>query len=313
MTKNNQLAFIFPGQGSQSIGMSAALAEKFPVVKEAYAEASSVLGYDLWKLEQEGPEPDLNMTARTQPALLAASFAVWRVWQACGGAQPAFMAGHSLGEYSALVCAGSIAFKDAIRLVADRGTYMQEAVPQGTGGMAAILGLDDEQVIALCKDAAQGQSVAAANFNTPGQVVIAGHREAVERALQLAAATGAKRSVLLPVSVPSHCELMKPAADRLTQRIAAINVVQPVVPVIHNVDVTSRSDAGDIRQALVEQLYRPVRWVEIIEFLTQQGVTTVVECGPGKVLSGLVKRINRELNIYPVFDPVSLDKALTSI
>lgn len=304
------LALVFPGQGSQSIGMLSALSEQHSEVKNVFSSASQVLGFDLWALVQNGPEADLNLTHNTQPAMLAAGVATWKVWQSKNGKAPAFMAGHSLGEYTALVCAGAINFEDAVSLVADRGRFMQEAVPEGVGAMAAILGLDDDAVIGVCKDSGQNEVVNAVNFNAPGQVVIAGHKDAVARATELAKEKGAKRAVILPVSVPSHCELMKPAADRLAERLKNIEIKKPVVPVINNVDVTASDDADKIRDALTRQLYMPVRWVEVVQKMEASGVDTLVECGPGRVLVGLNKRIAKAMNALPVFDPESLDKAL---
>ncbi|KAB7627618.1 ACP S-malonyltransferase [Alkalilimnicola sp. S0819] len=311
MTQDTKLAVVFPGQGSQSLGMLADLAAQYPQVQQTFAEASEALGYDLWELVQNGPEADLNSTDRTQPAMLAAGVSVWRLWQARGGAEPAFLAGHSLGEYSALVCADALGFADAVRLVADRGRFMQEAVPQGQGAMAAILGLDDEQVRAACEQAAQGEVVEAVNLNAPGQVVIAGAAAAVERAIEAANGLGAKRAMALPVSVPSHCALMEPAAQRLAERLAALEIRSPRIPVIHNTDVSPAGSPDAIRERLVRQLHSPVRWVETVRYLADQGVETVVECGPGKVLAGLNRRILREIKPLPVFDPASLDKALS--
>lgn len=306
-------AFVFPGQGSQSVGMLAGLAAQFPLVRETFAEASDALGYDLWRIAQEGPDEQLNQTHITQPAMLAGGVAVWRVWQAQGGAMPTVMAGHSLGEYSALVAAGSLRFSDAVTLVADRGRFMQEAVPAGVGAMAAILGLDDDQVIAVCAEASQGEVVSAVNFNSPGQVVVAGHAGAVERAVVLAKAAGAKRALVLPVSVPSHCSLMAPAAERLAERLASIEIAAPSIPVINNVDVKAESTAAAIRDALRRQLFMPVRWVEVIQAMGAQGVATIVECGPGKVLVGLNKRINKEMATFETLDPDSLMKALETL
>lgn len=310
MASAQALALVFPGQGSQSVGMLAELAVAEPAVIETFAEASEALGYDLWKLVQEGPEQDLNRTDRTQPAMLAAGVAVWRVWQARGGQIPALMAGHSLGEYTALVCAGALDFSDAASLVADRGRFMQEAVPQGQGAMAAVLGLDDDTIRRVCAEAAEGEVVEAVNFNAPGQVVIAGAATAVERAIERLKAAGARRAVPLPVSAPSHCALMKPAAERLAARLADIQIKAPAVPVLHNVDVAAVSDADAIRERLVRQLYSPVRWVETVQAMAAQGVTRVVECGPGKVLAGLNRRIDKELATAAVQDPASLAQAL---
>lgn len=303
-----QSAFVFPGQGSQSIGMLADLAASFPVVEQTFAEASEALGYDLWQLVQNGPEADLNQTDKTQPAMLAAGIAVWRVWQSQNSFQPAFLAGHSLGEYSALVAAGAIEFKDAIKLVAKRGELMQQAVPAGEGAMAAILGLEDAQVIDICQQASANGVVEAVNFNSPGQVVIAGATAAVNQAIELATAAGAKRALLLPVSVPSHCALMQPAAEQLAAELAKTDIQTPQIPVIHNTSVTSSSDANEIRELLAKQLFNPVRWVETVNFLATQGVDTLVECGPGKVLAGLAKRIDKNLNAQPLFDVASLEK-----
>jgi [acyl-carrier-protein] S-malonyltransferase len=311
MTETNpQLAMVFPGQGSQSVGMLAELGAAHEPVLATFREASQVLGYDLWALVQEGPVDMLNQTDRTQPAMLAAGVAVWRVWCAQGGARPALMAGHSLGEYSALVCAGALDFAAAVALVAERGQRMQAAVPAGTGAMAAILGLEDAQVIELCRQAEEGEVVAAVNFNSPGQVVIAGNSAAVERAMALAKAAGAKRALPLPVSVPSHCSLMKPAAEAFADSLARIDLRVPEIPVLHNVDMQARHDADAIRAALSEQLYRPVRWVETIQAMHQQGIRQCLEMGPGKVLAGLNKRIEKELETRSVYDPASLAAAL---
>jgi len=305
-------AFIFPGQGSQSVGMLADLAEGHPQVTETFAEASEALGYDLWKLTQEGPAEELNQTHVTQPAMLAGGIAVYRAWQAQGGAQPLAMAGHSLGEYTALVAAGSLSLTDAVQLVADRGRFMQAAVPAGSGAMAAILGLDDAMVIEVCEIAEEGEVVSAVNFNSPGQVVVAGHRAAVERAVERAKEAGAKRAVLLPVSVPSHCSLMLPAAEKLAERLAETDFKAPRVPVYNNVDVRAESDPDAIRAALKRQLFSPVRWVETIQALAEAGVDTVVECGPGKVLAGLNKRINKGMGTHVTQDSDSLAKALAA-
>jgi len=310
MVNSEQLALVFPGQGSQSVGMLKELAEAYPVVGQTFAEASAALGYDLWALVQEGPEQDLNRTDRTQPAMLAAGVAVWRVWQERGGARPAYMAGHSLGEYTALVCAEALDFAEAAALVADRGRFMQEAVPEGQGAMAAVLGLDDDQVRAACAAAAQGEVVEAVNFNAPGQVVIAGAKSAVERAIEALKAAGAKRALPLPVSAPSHCALMKPASERLAERLQTVTVRAPKIPVLHNVDVQTTQDPDAIRDRLVRQLYSPVRWVETVQALKAAGVTTTVECGPGRVLAGLNRRIDKELSAPAVYDPASLDQAL---
>jgi len=284
------LAFVFPGQGSQAIGMLAGLAEQYGLIGETFAEAADALGYDLWQLCQNGPEAELNRTDRTQPAILAASVALWRLWAANSEARPAFVAGHSLGEYSALVAAGVIGFADALRLVERRGQLMQQAVPAGEGGMAAILGLTDEQIIQLCSEAAQGEVVSAVNFNAPGQVVIAGQAAAVQRAIDGCKAAGAKRAIALPVSVPSHCALMRPAAEQLAKDFAGLSWQSPQITLVQNVTARPAADLDALRSQLVEQLYSPVRWVESVEYMAAQGVTDLIECGPGKVLSGLNKR-----------------------
>ncbi|MGY5797015.1 ACP S-malonyltransferase [Rheinheimera faecalis] len=309
---NNKLALVFPGQGSQSVGMLAELHAEFATVRDTFAEASAALGYDLWALVANGPDTALNETHRTQPALLTASVAVYRVWQEQGGATPAYLAGHSLGEYSALVCAGVLNLADAVKLVEKRGQYMQLAVPAGTGAMSAIIGLDDALIAKACAEAAQGEVVSPVNFNSPGQVVIAGNKAAVERANELCKAAGAKRALPLPVSVPSHCALMKPAADKLADDLNSISFHTAVIPVVNNVDVIAAADAAAIKDALVRQLYSPVRWTESIEFLAAQGVDTVIELGAGKVLSGLIKRINKELNTASVTDVASLKDALAA-
>lgn len=292
MTK---FAAVFPGQGSQTLGMLAELAQEFSVVEDTFAQASEVLGYDLWKLVQEGSAEALGQTERTQPALLTASFAIWRVWQEQGKEMPVVMAGHSLGEYSALVCAGVIDFKDAVKLVEQRGQFMQQAVPAGIGAMSAIIGLADEDVAKACEQAAQDQVCSAVNFNSPGQVVIAGNKEAVERANALCKEAGAKRALPLPVSVPSHCELMKPAAEQLAAVLENITFNAPVVPVINNVDVAKETDPKAIKDALVRQLYCPVRWTESVNAMAEEGVEELLEMGPGKVLTGLTRRINKAL------------------
>jgi [acyl-carrier-protein] S-malonyltransferase len=290
--------------------MLKSLGEAFPVVRETFAEASRILGYDLWALTQEGPEAELNRTEKTQPAMLAAGVAAWRVWRGRGGTSPSVLAGHSLGEYTALVCAGAIDFADAVALVADRGRYMQDAVPAGAGAMAAILGLTDEQVVDACERAAEGEVVAAANFNSPGQVVVAGESASVQRVVALARQAGAKRAVVLPVSVPSHCALMRPAAERLAERLAGLAIRAPMVPVVHNVDARPRSEPQAIREALTDQLYRPVRWVECVRAMGAAGARTFVEAGPGKVLTGLQRRILADAPALAVLDPDSLQAAL---
>ncbi|MBD8157683.1 ACP S-malonyltransferase [Pantoea agglomerans] len=305
-----QFAFVFPGQGSQTVGMLTELAATYPLVEETFREASDALGYDLLQLVSQGPAEELNKTWQTQPALLAASVAIYRVWQQQGGEQPALMAGHSLGEYSALVCAGVLNFADAVKLVELRGKLMQEAVPEGTGAMQAIIGLDDAAIRKACEESAQGQVVSPVNFNSPGQVVIAGNKEAVERAGAACKAAGAKRALPLPVSVPSHCALMKPAADKLAVALESITFNAPAVPVINNVDVKAETDAAAIRHALVRQLYSPVRWTESVEAMAAQGVTQLLEMGPGKVLTGLTKRIVDSLTAAAVNDTASLTAAL---
>lgn len=306
-----QLAFVFPGQGSQTVGMLAELAADNPQVEATFREASDALGYDLWQLVQQGPAEELNKTWQTQPALLAASVAIYRVWQQKQGAQPVLLAGHSLGEYSALVCAGVLAFADAIKLVELRGKLMQEAVPEGTGAMQAIIGLDDEAIRKACEESAQGEVVSPVNFNSPGQVVIAGNKDAVERAGAACKAAGAKRALPLPVSVPSHCALMKPAAVKLAVALEEIAFNAPDVPVVNNVDVKCENDAAAIRNALVRQLYSPVRWTESVQFIAEQGVTQLLEMGPGKVLTGLTKRIADNLTATSVNDSASLSAALS--
>lgn len=308
---DNGLAFLFPGQGSQSVGMLSGLAEAHPEVEETFRTASEVLGYDVWALVQNGPEERLNSTQFTQPAMLAAGVAAWRVWCAKSGVRPGWMAGHSLGEYTALVCAGALGFEDGLRLVAERARLMQDAVPPEVGAMAAVLGLSDEQVVAVCKQASSAaETVTAANFNAPSQVVVAGHRPAVARAIELAKAEGAKRAVLLPVSVPSHCPLMKPAAERFKPVLEAVAIESPAIGVVHNVDVAMHPAPEVIRSALEKQLYGSVRWADSILFMSQQGVDRFVECGPGKVLAGLNKRIVSDVKTEAIFDPSSLAKAL---
>ncbi|WP_240221558.1 ACP S-malonyltransferase [Rheinheimera hassiensis] len=307
-----KLAIVFPGQGSQSVGMLSELHQQYDVVKNTFAEASSALGYDLWALVANGPETDLNETHRTQPALLTASVAVWRLWQQQGGAQPAYFAGHSLGEYSALVCAGVLSLADAVKLVEKRGNYMQLAVPAGVGAMSAIIGLDDAAIATACEQAAQGEVVSPVNYNSPGQVVIAGHKAAVERAGELCKAAGAKRALPLPVSVPSHCALMRPAAEKLATDLTALNFNDAVIPVVNNVDVAIAANSTAVKDALVRQLHSPVRWTETIEWLAAQGVTDVLELGAGKVLSGLIKRIDKNLAVASVGDIASLQAALAA-
>ncbi|MGN2413798.1 ACP S-malonyltransferase [Pseudomonas syringae] len=297
------LAFVFPGQGSQSLGMLAEQGKQHPLILDTFEQASEALGYDLWALTQNGPAELLNQTDKTQPAILTASVALWHVWLAEGGAIPAFVAGHSLGEYSALVAAQSLSLADAVKLVERRGQLMQEAVPAGQGGMAAILGLEDADVIAACAEAAQGEVVSAVNFNSPGQVVIAGSAEAVKRAMELCKSRGAKRALPLPVSVPSHCELMRPAAERFAESIEAIDWQAPEIALVQNVSARAVSDLATLKRDLLEQLYKPVRWVESVQFLASQGATQLVECGPGKVLAGLNKRCAEGVMTYNLDTP----------
>lgn len=303
-------AFIFPGQGSQKLGMLAELADHFSSVKETFAEASDKLGYDLWQLTQEGPAETLNQTDKTQPAILTASVAIWRVWQEQGGATPCVLAGHSLGEYSALTCAGVFEFADAVALVKSRGEYMQSAVPAGVGAMAAVIGLADELVVAACSEAAEDEVVAAVNFNSPGQVVIAGHAEAVKRASVVCKEKGARMVKPLPVSVPSHCDLMQPAAEKLAADLDSLNLSVPSIPVINNVDVTAASELANIKDSLKRQLFCPVRWTETVQSIAGQGCSEFFEMGPGNVLTGLNKRIDKSLKTAAVNDSASLAAAL---
>jgi [acyl-carrier-protein] S-malonyltransferase len=301
------LAFVFPGQGSQSVGMLAELASAYTEVRKTFEEASQGAGIDLWNLASQGPEEQLNRTENTQPALLAASVAVWRVWQKLGGAQPAQFSGHSLGEYSALVCAGALSLHDAAALVAERGRLMQAAVPTGVGAMAAILGGDDAQIADVCEEVAQGQVVSPANYNSPGQLVIAGNTEAVDRALARLAELGVKKTIRLAVSVPSHCALMREAADRLGERMGSVAWTEPSIPVMQNAEARSYGTVEDIRGALQRQLYLPVRWTGCVQALVAGGATRIAECGPGKVLSGLIKRIDKTIEARAIGTPVELD------
>ena len=303
-------AFIFPGQGSQSIGMMNSLAESSTVIQDTFSEASAVLGYDLWAIVTEGPAEKLNSTEYTQPAMLTAGVASWRAWLEAGGAAPSVMAGHSLGEYTALVCAGALEFTDAVTLVSDRARFMQQAVPEGEGAMAAILGLDDKDVRNLCQANAAGEVLQAVNYNAPGQVVVAGNATAVGRLLENAKAAGAKRALQLPVSVPSHCALMQPASDHMAERLKEVAISQPRTPVIHNVNVQPASDEDDIRQLLARQISEPVRWVETINSMNEMGVAQLFECGPGKVLCGLNKRINRDISCIPLITIDSIHSAM---
>ena len=310
---SSSLAFVFPGQGSQAVGMLAELGAQHATIRETFAEASAALGYDLWALTQEGPAELLNQTDKTQPAILTASVALWRLWQAEGGAQPAFVAGHSLGEYSALVAAGSLAFADAVKLVELRGQLMQQAVPAGQGGMAAILGLDDDTVRAACAEAAQGEVVSAVNFNAPGQVVIAGAAAAVARAIEACKARGAKRAMALPVSVPSHCELMRPAAEKFAAAVEGIAWQVPQIAIVQNASAQVPADLAVLKQDLLQQLYSPVRWVESVALLAERGVTELVECGPGKVLGGLNKRCAKGVNTHNLDTPEAFAAARAAL
>jgi [acyl-carrier-protein] S-malonyltransferase len=305
------LAIVFPGQGSQSVGMMKGFADR-PIVEKTFREASDIAGVDYWTMANDGPAEAQNQTVNTQPLMLVAGVACWRAWREAGAAMPAYFAGHSLGEYTALVAAEALRFEDALPLVRFRAQSMQEAVPEGTGGIAAILGLDDAKLPEVCHEAAQGEVLEAANLNSPGQVVIAGHRGAVERGMALAKEKGAKRAVMLPMSAPSHCSLMKPAAERLRARLDALELRKPAVPVVHNRSVEAYDDPQRIRAALVEQLDHPVRWIETVRYLAQHGVTRIVECAPGKVLVGLARRIAPEVEGMAVTDSASLAAAAGS-
>jgi [acyl-carrier-protein] S-malonyltransferase len=307
-----KLALVFPGQGSQAIGMMQPFADT-RVVRDTFEEASATLGQDLWKLVAEGPAEALNSTVNTQPVMLTAGYAVYRAWREAGGGEPALVAGHSLGEYTALVAAGVIAFRDAVPLVRFRAQAMQEAVPLGSGAMAAILGLDDDAVRAACNEAAQGEVVEPVNFNAPNQVVIAGHKAAVERGAEAAKAKGAKRAVMLPVSAPFHSSLLKPAAERLAERMQQVAFSAPRIPVVNNVDVAVVDDPERVKDALARQACNPVRWVEVIRHMSGAGVTHVAECGPGKVLAGLSKRIDAALQSFAITDPQSLQQAMQAV
>ena len=307
---NNDYAIVFPGQGSQSVGMMTSLHEDYPVTKEYFDEASSILGYDLWEKVTTGPESELNQTAMTQPALLVAGYSTWKVWQTEVETKPSVLAGHSLGEYTALVCAGVIQFSDAVKLVAERGKCMQEAVPEGEGAMAALLGLEDEVISEICNEVSSDQIVSPANFNSPGQIVIAGNKQAVEKAIEQAKEAGAKRALLLPVSVPSHCALMTDAAEKFSAFMNETNFNDAVIPVIQNVDAQERTEAEKIKEIILQQLYLPVRWVDVVKNIIAKDIDTIIECGPGKVLSGLNKRIERSLNIHCLQDKTSINKAM---
>ena len=310
---NSNLAFVFPGQGSQKIGMLADLGAANPLVEETFQEASDVLGYDAWKLIQEGKQEEINLTERTQPLLLTSSVAIWRLWQQQGGPQPAAMAGHSLGEWSALVCAGVVDFADAVEIVRSRGAFMQQAVPVGVGAMAAIMGMDDQIVIDACSEAAEGEVVSAVNFNAPGQVVIAGDAAGVARAVEICKKAGAKRAVELPVSAPFHTSLMRPAADNLSELVMEKSFSAPQIPVLHNVHAKTEEDPEKIKSLMLEQIYQPVLWVDCVNALSSRGAEILIECGPGRVLNGLSKRIDRSLTSLATDDVASLENALTSV
>jgi len=306
------LAFVFPGQGSQSVGMMNGF-DGLSIVRETFEEAGEILKQDLWGMITGGSAEDLNQTVNTQPVMLTAGVAVFRAWNALQGARPTVLAGHSLGEYTALVASGALSFADALPLVRFRAQAMQEAVAEGVGGMAAILGLDDDAVRAVCAEAAQGEVLEPVNFNSPGQVVIAGHKTAVERGMVLAKEKGAKRALPLPVSVPSHCALMQPAADALTQRLQTISIKAPQIPVVHNADVKNHSDEAGIKDALARQLYSPVRWVETVRSFADQGIVKLAECGPGKVLAGLNKRIDGNMQAFALSDEAALRRAIDTL
>ncbi|RLA47925.1 MAG: [acyl-carrier-protein] S-malonyltransferase [Gammaproteobacteria bacterium] len=310
MSVNSKLAFVFPGQGSQKIGMLAEIASEYSIVAETFAEAAEVLGYDAWDMLQNGEQDDINQTERTQPILLTASVSLWRVWAERQGQSPALLAGHSLGEWSALVCAGVVEFVDAVNLVRLRGAYMQEAVPRGQGAMAAVLGLDDVAIKACCEQAAQGEEVVPVNFNAPGQVVIAGTSSGVERAIVLCKEAGAKRAMPLAVSAPFHTQMMKPAADKLATHLTQVAFNAPQIPVVQNVRGEIETDSQKIRDLMIEQIYSPVQWVDCVKTLVSQGVQVTVECGPGKVLCGLNKRIDKSLQSLSTDTLSSLGEAL---
>ncbi|WP_339337767.1 ACP S-malonyltransferase [uncultured Oceanicoccus sp.] len=300
------LAFVFPGQGSQKVGMLAELAEQHAVIKETFSEASDALAYDLWDLIQNGQQEQLNLTETTQPILLTSSVALWRVWQQQGGVQPSVLAGHSLGEFSALVCAGSLSFTDAVTLVRDRGQFMQTAVAVGEGAMAAVLGLDDDVIVDICRQT----GAEAVNFNSPGQVVIAGKVAAIDQAIDLLKQAGAKRAMPLPVSAPFHTTLMRPAGEKLAEKVAELTIGAPAIPVVHNVHAQTESDPEKIKTLLVEQIYSPVKWTNCIQTMVAMGISKTLECGPGKVLGGLSRRIDRSLTSLSIEDPAGLEKSL---
>ena len=311
---NQQLAFVFPGQGSQKVGMLAAIAAANPVVEATFAEASDALGYDLWQLAQQGPQEQQNLTERTQPLLLTASVALWRLWQQRSEVRPALLAGHSLGEFTALVCADSLGFADAVKLVRARGQFMQTAVPVGEGSMAAVLGLEDQQIVDICAAAsADGGVVEAVNFNSPGQVVIAGNVAAVDRAIEQLKAAGCKRALPLPVSAPFHTSLMVPAGRQLAQALEGVELKVPTIPVVHNVHAQTESDPNRIRELLIQQISSPVKWTGCVQYMVAQGIATTVECGPGRVLGGLSKRIDKSLNAFGIDDIDGLEQALAAL
>lgn len=310
---NKELAFVFPGQGSQSVGMMADLNEAHPVVKQTFDEASDTFGQDMWAMAQQGPETLLSQTEITQPIMFVAGVAAWRAWCEATDIRPALMAGHSLGEYTAYVCAGSISLQEGVELVKRRGELMRDACPGGQGKMAAILGLDDEQAIKVCAEAAQGQVVQAVNFNSPGQVVIAGHAEAVDRAIEVAKAAGAKKAMPLAVSVPCHSDLMKPAGEELAEKLRATAIAQPAIPVVNNIDAEIELDPAKIRDKLIAQLYSPVLWVASVNTMSATGITTLVECGPGKVLCGMSKRIVRGMAVSSLQDQAGFASTLEAL
>ena len=309
------IAFVFPGQGSQKVGMLAAAHERFQAVRDTFSEASEVLGYDMWDLVQNGEQDALNLTETTQPVLLTSSVALWRAWLEQGGPRPGIMAGHSLGEFSALVCAGALDFADAVQLVRQRGAFMQTAVPVGEGAMAAIIGLDDDAINRICAEvaASAGGVVSAVNFNSPGQVVIAGHTAAVEVAIGKLKEAGAKRAMPLPVSAPFHTQLMQPAGERLADAIAGITFKTPEIPVVHNVHAAPERDPQRIRELMVEQIYSPVQWTRCVETIVGAGAANIVECGPGKVLSGLARRIDKSLQCFSLEEPDELLATLATL
>jgi [acyl-carrier-protein] S-malonyltransferase len=310
-----KFAFVFPGQGSQSVGMMNGYTD-LPIIQETFQEASDILKQDFWSMVNSGPADDLNLTINTQPLMLTAGIAVYRAWGSLGGEPPALMAGHSLGEYTALVASEALSFTDALALVRFRAQAMQQAVPEGVGGMAAILGMDDEIIETICRDITNQnseESLEPANFNSPGQIVIAGHKNAILRGIELAKSKGAKRAIMLPMSIPSHCSLMKPAADNMRQQLAHVTLQPPRIPILHNADVKTHADAVDIKEILIRQLTSPVRWVDTIKALAANGITHVVECGPGKVLAGLNKRIDPNLQQLSLADGEAIKQAINHL